>query len=89
MMTQQTRELLEALKSSANQATAYNAPILLGERPNVDYKPDPEKCAADGHYGGFLQAVMTGDLLLVWQLADELNREAIRNLIPVEIRARY
>ena len=88
-MTTQTRELLMALKSSANQATAYNAPILLGESLNVDYKPDPEKCAAAGHYGGFLKAVMTGDKKLVWQLADELNRQAIAHLIPEEIRAKY
>ena len=88
MITQQTRDLLVALKSSANPRTAQHAAaILLG--CSLIGGCLAEDYATTGTLGGFLEAVMTGDLLLVWQLADELNRQEIAHLIPEEIRARY
>jgi hypothetical protein len=91
MMTQQTRDLLEALKSSGNQMTATHAADVLRGKicPVGSTTLTAEELAADGQLGGFLKAVVTGDHQLAWLLADESNRAAIRNLIPVEIRARY
>ena len=88
MIMQQTRDLLQALKSSANTQTAQHAAaILLG--CSLAGGCLAEDYATTGTLGGFLRAVVTGNQLLAWQLADELNRQAIAHLIPEEIRAKY
>jgi hypothetical protein len=90
-MTTQTRELLQALKGSDNPMTATHAADVLRGRicPVGSTTLTAEELAADGQFGGFLKAVVTGDQQMAWALADELNRQAIAHLIPEEIRVRY
>ena len=85
-MNPYTTKVLEALKRSANPATADNARrILSGE--GVTFSPiSAEKLAATGQLGGFLKAVMMGDMTHIWQTADELNRQAIAYLIDRDIK---
>ena len=85
-MNPTTKTILEALKSSPNIATAQTAAtILAGGTPTFSPLPASE-LALMGGYGGFMKAVMTGDLKDMWDLADELNRTAITHLIPAEFK---
>ena len=45
-----------------------------------------EEAASKGILGGFLKAVMVGSDQEIWQLADELNQQAIAHLIPRHIK---
>ena len=85
-MTSQTIVILEVLTHSANKAMADNARhILKGTSSFVPYK-DMAVLAATGILGGFLQAVMAGNLTEIWRRADELNQAALAAVIPVAYR---
>lgn len=83
-----SKKVLEALTKSSNPTTARSARfILAGEKMVLGGTPrEMDKLAAAGILGGFLQAVMSGDLHEMWVLADELNQEAIKDLVPEELK---
>lgn len=78
-MTHDTTIMLDALAKSANPVTAEHAKaILLGrEVPMGEHYYSAEELATKGILGGFIQAVMTGDIEWARCKADSLNRLAL------------
>lgn len=87
-MTDHTKELLQALRQSYNATTAHCAKgIVTGQHfGRRESSLTMEEAASKGILGGFLKAVMVGSDQEIWQLADELNQQAIAHLIPRHIK---
>ena len=83
-MNTNARVMLEALRLSANDNTREHAIDLLENR-QIPWAPKgvtAEELAAKGRLGGLLQAVVSGDLHRTWCAADDLNKEALKDVIP-------
>jgi hypothetical protein len=82
------RLMLESLRDSSNLRTRANAEaILIGrEIPLGEHYYTAEELATMGSLGGFLKAVMSGNLTMAWRLADEQNKEALATVVPVDQR---
>ena len=78
-MTTNTMLMLVALTKSANSNTAEHARDIVEGRPAPANRLDlnHEGLATYGIYGGFLKAVMTGNVRESYAMADELNTLAL------------
>ena len=83
-MNTNARVMLEALRLSANDTTSEHAIDLLENR-HIAWAPKgvtAEYLATAGRLGGFLEAVMSGDLTLAWRSGDESNQAALAAVVP-------
>lgn len=87
-MTKNTKLMLEALRKSPNPNTREHAIDILENRvtPFNTLGKTHEELATEGIYGGFLQAVMTGDIHESLVRADQPNTFALQ-LGGIAIRA--
>lgn len=85
-----TKRALELLRHSGNENTREHAIDILEDRLIPFAKGIPAlEVAATGSLGGFLQAVVKGDVVRMWQMADSYNRVLIDPIVPNEIKERY
>ena len=87
-MNTNARVMLEALQHSANEATSESAKALLtgAKMPWAPEGVSTEELAVAGRLGGFIAAVMTGDLREAWRAGDALNQLCLEDTVGKAFR---
>jgi hypothetical protein len=87
-MNTNARIMLQALQHSCNETTSESARALLtgAKMPWAPEGVSTEELAVAGRLGGFIAAVMTGDLREAYRAGDVLNQLALENVVPEAFR---